>query len=75
MKTIVLSRHEKKINKFIEKAEGLADKKLKESKDHYVLRKGKNEPYNHCLWSQYFHEAMDKLTVKAGLRIKGGVQQ
>lgn len=61
--------HVAKIDKLIPTAKMMATKKMSEVGKVSEVRKGKlSVSYNHCFWSQYFHEAMNMLTREAGLR-------
>jgi hypothetical protein len=61
--------HETAVNNCIPKAERMANAKLELADDHYVELVGKDgNAFNYCMWTEYFHEAMNMLTKRAGIR-------
>ena len=61
--------YEEAINKLIPLAETAATKRLVEHGQHFESRLGANgHYYNHCFWTQFFHEEMARLAKQAGLR-------
>lgn len=56
------------INRLIPLARKEAKRKVRENGREYELREHKGEPYHHDFWTEYFHEAMDRLTKEQGLR-------
>ena len=66
--------YEAQINALIPLAESMADARIKGMRKTHEKRSGKyregnnGTEYIHCFWSQYFHEAMNKLAQERGLR-------
>lgn len=61
---------ELQINSLIPRAEKMARKKVDRTGKGYESRIGVDgREYRHCFWSQYFHEAMNKLTKQHGVRV------
>ena len=64
-----MTDHEKKISKFIPKAEVEATNKVSSTGLVTEQRMGANkEKYTFCYWTLFFHQAMNRLTKEAGLR-------
>jgi len=66
---------EKEINSHIPEASRIARDKVKVLSTPWVYKDGvktgsmRDTRYKHDLWTEYFHQAMNKLTADAGLRI------
>ena len=61
--------HEDAINSLIPIAEIEADRKIKRLKSPFRSMKGKDESvFNYSYWTQYFHQAMNRMTKEEGLR-------
>ena len=61
--------HEREVDSLIPKAIKAADRKLKKLPNKHEKRTGSDgTPYKHCFWTEFYHEAMNRLTRKAGLR-------
>lgn len=55
-----MTQYETQRNRLIPFAEAEADRRVRKGKRSEMRRRG-NEEYLHDFWSEYFHEAMNKL--------------
>ena len=60
--------YEIEINALIPTAEKEARERVNEYGITSIRRQGKDDFYNHCFKTQFFHEAMKRLAIEAGLR-------
>lgn len=61
--------YEGKINSLIPKAVKEANRKIKDLEEPTVIRRGKDDSqYVHHFWSEFFHQAMNRLAFEAGFR-------
>jgi len=66
---LVDASHEEQVDVLIPLAMARAKTRLESTKVHSERRPGKyGEPYRHCMLTQFFHEEMDIITHKLGLR-------
>ena len=64
-------KHIEAINAFIPAAEAEALNKVLDTGVRYEIRRGVDgkKTHKHCFKTQYFHEAMNRMTRRAGLRV------
>lgn len=64
-----MTEYEKNINSLIPAAELEASEMVASLGISSESRNGANgQPYNHCFWTEFFHKAMNRMTLERGLR-------
>lgn len=67
-----MTEHEQEINELIPTAEYIATLRMRDHKQKYEVCKSPHvdhDTFRYCIWTEYFHAAMNQLTKKEGLRL------